>query len=617
MSDFLKKVWGLTRPYRGRLVLGVGVGILAGLLDPLLILTVAFVAGAIFPMATGSGIEAKLRNLPGWLPEGVKTGLQDTVQNILTQLHTALAGGPQQHLGTVLILVSLVPLVMALRSLAVYLNIYWLQWTAAHTIRDLRVSLFSHLLRLSTGFFNQNTSGDLMSRVVNDTVVLHQTISSATSVVVTDPVRVLGLLAMLFWLQPKLTLVAMIVFPLCVVPVSIYGRKGRKSSRAIQANASELSQVMAEGLTGNRVVKAYNLEPVVAAQFKKRADRHASQYLRLVRANEMPGALTEVLGAIGVALVFLYLLWDPNVPRNADDFLAFVTSLFMLYRPMKNLIRLHNQVTQAQAASERVFELLATKNNVPEPANPKPLEARGAAIHFEHVDFAYGETPVLQDIHLTIKPGQLVAVVGKTGSGKTTLANLLLRFYDPTSGVVRIGNTDLREVSTVALRSQVAVVSQEIILFNDSIRNNIELGRPGASAADIMAAAKHAFAYDFIQTKPGQFDFVIGEKGSQLSGGQRQRLSLARAIVKDAPILILDEATSALDTESERAVQAALEELMQGRTTLCIAHRLSTIQRADVIVVLDQGRIVETGRHEELVQRGGIYQKLYELQFRD
>ena len=615
MSDFLKRVWGLTQPYRGRLVLGVGAGILAGLLDPLLILTVAFVTGAIFPMVAGNGMETRLKNLPGWLPEGLKTGLQDAIQSGLAQLHAALAGGAQMHLGIVLILVSLVPLVMALRSLVVYLNVYWLQWTAVRTIRDLRVSLFSHLLRLSTGFFNQNTSGDLMSRVVNDTVVLHQTISNATSVVVTDPVRVVGLLTMLFWLQPKLTLVAMIVFPVCILPVTIYSRKARKSARAIQTNASELSQVMAESLTGNRVVKAYNLEPVVAEQFKKRADRHASQYLRLVRANEMPGALTEVLGAVGVAMVFLYLLWDPKAPRNADDFLAFVTSLFMLYRPMKNLIRLHNQVSQAQAASERVFELLATKNNVPEPANPKPLEARGAVIQFDHVDFAYGETPVLQDIQLTIQPGQLVAVVGKTGSGKTTLANLLLRFYDPTKGVVRIGNTDLREVSTVGLRNQVAVVSQEIILFNDTIRKNIELGRPGASEADIVAAAKHAFAYDFIQTKPGQFDFVIGEKGSQLSGGQRQRLSLARAIVKDAPILILDEATSALDTESERVVQAALEEQMQGRTTICIAHRLSTVQKADLIIVLDQGRIVEKGTHAELLQRGGIYQKLYELQF--
>jgi subfamily B ATP-binding cassette protein MsbA len=276
---------------------------------------------------------------------------------------------------------------------------------------------------------------------------------------------------------------------------------------------------------------------------------------------------------------------------------------------------LHNQFVQARAASDRVFELLATKNSVPEPARPKPLQAANADIEFENVDFAYGEKPVLRDIRLTVKAGQLVALVGASGSGKTTLANLLLRFYDPTRGAVRIGGVDLREVATPDLRNQIAVVTQETILFNDTVRRNIELGRPGARNEEIIEAARHAYAYEFITQKPEGFDTVIGERGVALSGGQRQRLAIARAVLKNAPILVLDEATSALDTESERAVQAALDELMKGRTTICIAHRLSTILHADVIVVLDQGRIVETGRHAELIQRGGVYQRLYELQF--
>jgi subfamily B ATP-binding cassette protein MsbA len=273
-------------------------------------------------------------------------------------------------------------------------------------------------------------------------------------------------------------------------------------------------------------------------------------------------------------------------------------------------------MTQAQAATQRVFELLAIPNTLTGPVQPVPLRAAGAEIHFDNVSFGYGpEKTVLRDIQLRIKPGQMVALVGRTGSGKTTLTNLLLRFYDPTAGAVRIGGVDLREVALPDLRSQIAVVTQEVILFNDTIRNNIACGRPGASAAEVEQAARHAHAHQFILEKPGGYEAGIGEKGVTLSGGQRQRLSLARAILKDAPILVLDEATSSLDNESERLVQAALDELMKGRTTICIAHRLSTVQHADVILVLDGGRIVETGRHAELLALGGVYHKLYTLQF--
>jgi subfamily B ATP-binding cassette protein MsbA len=286
-----------------------------------------------------------------------------------------------------------------------------------------------------------------------------------------------------------------------------------------------------------------------------------------------------------------------------------------MYRPMKSLVRLHANLEQARAASERVFQLLATKSTLPEPVDPRPLKAAGADITFENVNFTYGEKPVLSSVNLKVPNGKLVALVGASGSGKTTLTNLLLRFYDPTTGSVRIGGINIRDVTTRDLRNQIAVVTQETILFNDTIRNNIGLGRPGASEADIVAAAKHAHAHDFISEKPEGYNTVIGERGVALSGGQRQRLAIARAILKNAPILILDEATSALDTESERIVQAALEELMIGRTTICIAHRLSTIQRADMIVVMSEGRIVETGTHNELLARGGVYSNLHNMQF--
>jgi subfamily B ATP-binding cassette protein MsbA len=287
----------------------------------------------------------------------------------------------------------------------------------------------------------------------------------------------------------------------------------------------------------------------------------------------------------------------------------------MLYPPIKNLTRLSNQMQQARSANQRVFELMDMVSTIPDPPTPVPLQARQADIRFDNIDFDYGEKPVLRGINLTVKAGALVALVGSSGSGKTTLTNLLLRFYDPQRGAVRVGSTDIRQVAIDDLRRQIALVTQETILFNDTIRHNIAVGRSGATDAEIEAAARHAHAHEFIMEKPLGYEAVIGEKGVALSGGQRQRIAIARAILKNAPILVLDEATSALDTESERAVQAALEELMQGRTTICIAHRLSTIQKADLIVVLDSGRIVETGTHAQLLQARGVYRKLYELQF--
>ena len=396
---------------------------------------------------------------------------------------------------------------------------------------------------------------------------------------------------------------SVIVLPVCVVPIIIYGRKVRKSARAMQGYNADLTNLMHESFTGTRIIKAYNLEETVREQFRATTRKYIGQMMRVIRANEIPSQLMEFFGAVGIALVFLLraALATTACRRNGSFrwhgfHHVHRLSIMMIYPPIKAFTRLHNQLHQAHAASERVFELLATKNAVPEPAAPKMLHADKADIVFENVDFNYGEKPVLHNINLTVKAGQLVALVGASGSGKTTLANLLLRFYDPVRGAIKIGGVDLRDVR----HARFAQPDRRRHAGNHFVqRHHPPEHRTGPARRDERGnrgRGQTRLRLRFHHAKAGGFRRRHRRKRREsLSGGQRQRLAIARAVLKNAPILVLDEATSALDTESERAVQSALDELMKGRTTICIAHRLSTILHADVIVVLDQGRIVETG----------------------
>jgi subfamily B ATP-binding cassette protein MsbA len=608
MLGFLLKVWGLAKPYRVRLYLGIITGVLSGLMQPLMIATVVFVYGAIFP--SGAPKTETAQSSFGFTPKFIQhwsSLVREQIDNAQAHLKT--------HPTVLVLLLISIPLVMFLRGIFGYLNVYFLQWTASRTIADLRTKLFGHLMNLSAGFYNENTSGALISRMMNDTGSLQSVLSGATSVIVRDPVTLIGLAVFLLLSQPKLTLISIVVLPACILPIAIFSRKVRRASRDMQSQSAELTQIMSESFTGQRVIKAYNLEKMVTQQFYQTARKTVGNYMRMVRAVEIPGPLIEFFGACGIALVLAYVIFKSPTPPTG--FITLIGSIFTMYGPIKNLTRLQNQLVQARAASERVFELLATANSVPEPAQPKTLIAAGADIVFDSVYFSYGEKLALENINLRVQSGQLVAFVGASGSGKTTLANLVLRFYDPSQGSVQVGGVDLRDVSTRDLRQNIAVVAQENVLFNETIRRNIELGRPGATEEEIVAAAKSANADEFILAKPEGYQTKIGEKGVTLSGGQRQRLAIARAVLRNASILILDEATSALDTESEREVQAELDKLMLGRTTICIAHRLSTILHADMIVVMDRGRIAETGTHTELMQRGGLYRKLYDLQFRE
>ncbi len=605
MGSFLSRLWQVVRPYKTRFFGGTLLGMLAGLKDPMLVGSVYFIFAIVFPQEGSTEIQEAVGHVSRFSPD-VGQWLSTTLANLKSQ----------PSLGTALSIFAILPIAMMIGGLVNYGYVYYMQWVAVRSISDLRARVYGHLLHMPPGFLQKQSTGDLMSRISNDVSTLHALLSNSLVSMVRDPITLVVLIGSQVIFQPRLTMLSFLILPVSLVPVIIFTKKLKKSAEAAQTANAAVFRSMHEGLTGSRVVKAYNLEPVLLAEFRERIRGYCSQYMRTIRASEIPGPLIEFCGALGAAGLLAAISLSRG-DTSAAGFLSFIASVQMSYTRLKFIVRMFTQVVQAQASSARVFQILDTPSDLPEPAHPKPLSATGAEIRFENLSFGYDGHPLFDNFNLTVKPGQLVALVGQSGSGKTTLTNLLLRFYDPQAGAVKIGGTDIRDTKSSDLRSQIAVVTQETILFNESIRRNIELGRPGATEAEIVAAAKHANADDFIRQSAQGYDTLIGEKGANLSGGQRQRLAIARAILKDAPILILDEATSALDTESERAVQAALDGLMQGRTTICIAHRLSTIQHADVIVVMDRGRIAEMGTHKELLARGGLYQKLHGLQFRE
>jgi subfamily B ATP-binding cassette protein MsbA len=559
------------------------------------LVTVAVVAGAIFP-STGK--------LPDQVPQWAA--------NLYLLVQHGIAPHNRTELARIC-LVGLIPLVMLARGLVNYLSAYLMNWVGIRAICDLRARLFEHLLSQPLSFLARNSTGELMSRISGDVGLLQIMIGVSMVTLISQPVNIISTILIPLAISWQYTLIALVTLPLCVIPVAIYNRKLRQSAISIQSETAGLNRVMHESFTGVRIIKGYNLERIAVERFRASQAKFVSHSMRAVRAVESPGPIIEFAGAIGVGILILLMAGKFSL----DAFLFFVVALLALYKPVKALVRLQSDLHRARAATSRVFELLAAQSTLTDPARPVPLQGAGGDIHFDNVSFAYDATPehkaVLRGVQLRVRPGEKVALVGKSGSGKTTLANLLLRFYDPTGGAIRIGGVDLRQAAVDDLRRQMAVVTQEVVLFDDTIRNNIAFGRPGATEAEIEKAARHAFAHEFILKKEHGYDAIVGEKGVNLSGGQKQRIAIARALLRNAPILVLDEATSALDNEAERVVQASLDELMKGRTTICIAHRLSTIQNFDRIVVMDAGQIVEVGTHAQLLERGGIYAKLHAL----
>ncbi len=547
----------------------------------------------------------------GLIFAGSTTSLLVALKKLFESVFNPLA--VQRPLRDTLIVALALPALMAVRGLGFFAGRYLVEWVGNRVVMDLRVAIFDRLQALSCAYFTRSRTGEIIARTSSDTIMVERAVATVLADLFQQPFVLLGAIGVLVWLDAQLAFLTLVLFPLCMVPIAIFGRKVRRHARAGQQRLADLISLLQETIAGVRVVKAFGAEEYEKRRFRDRSRQVFRLIMKVTRAKVSVEPIIVELATIAIALSLLYARWRG---MSVEAFLTFTVALIAMYDPMKKLSAIQMTVQQSASSAERIFEIIDADVTVRDAPDARELTEPVGAVRFDRVHFAYDAEPVLTDIDLEIPAGACVALVGSSGSGKTTLANLLPRFYDVTAGAVRINGEDIRRFTQASLRRRMGLVTQETFLFNDTIAANIAYGCPAAPRAAIEDAARRAYALDFIREQPEGFDTVIGERGARLSGGQRQRLAIARALLRDPPILILDEATSALDTESERLVQAALDEVMARRTTLVIAHRLSTVARADRIVVLDHGRIVEQGTHAGLLAQNGVYRRLYDLQFR-
>ncbi len=520
-------------------------------------------------------------------------------------------------------LLNILPLALLaiffLKGIFYFMYSYLLEWVGQCVIRDLRNRIYAHLNRLSLSFFHHMPTGELISRIINDVTLLQGAVSHALIRILRDFVSVIGLLVVIFMMDWRLALMSMIFLPMAAAPIVIFGKKFRRVSTRYQRSIGEATNILHETIGGARIVKAFCMEKQEEKRFAAQIQHLFNTLMTETKYRCLSHPMIEFMGGVGIALI----IWFGGMQvlkgtSTMGAFMSFLTALIMLYEPVKGVSKINSTIQSGLAAATRIFNLLDIVPDIVEKKDAAILPPFHDCIEFRNVGFSYepGE-PVLHGVDLKVQRGEVLAVVGPSGGGKTTLANMLPRFHDVDSGAIRIDGYDIRDVTLHSLRSQMALVTQQTILFNDTVRNNIGYGSQDCSEEEIRRAADAAFALEFIEQLPDGFDTVIGESGARLSGGQRQRISIARAILKDAPLLVLDEATSALDTESERKVQKALENLMKNRTTIVIAHRLSTIKNADRIIVMQNGRLVEEGTHDALLARGEVYNQLYQMQYSD
>ncbi len=508
--------------------------------------------------------------------------------------------------------------VFLFKGAATYAQTLIMSYIGLRIVADMRNQLYDHIQRQSLAFFTQYPTGILMSRITNDVNAIENATSEAVTSLIRDTFTIIALVGVILYMDWKLALIALVVFPVTVYPISIFGRKMRKYTTSQQVTMGDLTSLLRETISGTRIVKAFSMEKYESKRFAKENERLFKLQMKVVSVQALSHPVMEFLASLGLAAVIFYGGYNVLHGHTTLGTLgAFLAAAMMLYEPVKRLTNVNNSINRGIAGAERVFSIIDRVPDIKDEPGAVMLPPVSQGIDIQKVDFRYEATPVLKNIHLTIKAGEVVAFVGMSGGGKTSLVNLIPRFYDVTAGRILIDGHDIRKVTLGSLRGQIGIVTQQTILFNDTVRNNIAYGDIERTEDDIQNAAKAANAHDFIMKLPQGYDSNIGELGTKLSGGEKQRISIARAILKNAPILILDEATSSLDTEAEIEVQEALDNLMKGRTTLVIAHRLSTIRNADRIVALVNGEIVEEGNHETLMAKKGEYYRLHQLQFKE
>ncbi|HEY3196785.1 MAG TPA: lipid A export permease/ATP-binding protein MsbA [Nitrospirales bacterium] len=511
-------------------------------------------------------------------------------------------------------------LVSVLKGLAGYGQAYLMIYVGSRVVTDIRQQLFGHLMRLPITFHLKNPSSRMMSRVINDVNWIQNAVSSVLKDLFQQSLTFLVLMGVIFYQHWQLSLLAIVAIPLSVYPMIRFGNRLRRIATSGQERTADMSLALQETLTGIRIVKGFTQEAAESQRFARFNEAYFRTNMKSTQVSAITSPVLEAVGVMGVAGIIWYggsqVIGGTMTPGT---FFSFLTAVFLMYTPIKRLASANNTIQQALSAAERVFSVVDVPTEAALDTGQREFDGVKTGIELRAVSFQYdgADTPALSEITLAIQAGELLALVGSSGAGKTSLVNLIPRFYEPSSGAILIDGVDIREIRLSALRRRIGIVSQETLLFDDCVRNNIAYGNDMATAEAVVEAAKAAFAHDFIVRLPNGYDTLIGENGVKLSGGERQRLAIARALLRNPPILILDEATSSLDNESERMVQMALANLMTGRTTFVIAHRLSTVQRADRIVVLERGRVAEIGRHEDLLAAHGIYKRLYQMQFHD
>ena len=590
----IRNLFPFTRPYLPLLALALVLLTISGALEALIVLLLE----PVINLWSGAGT--------------TRISQFDFLRNLLDFLPSLLGLDQGNELVGIALLLVLFSLI---KGLSLYLSEYLMVYSGQKVVAQLRKTLFAGLLDHSLSFYTRHSTGHLMARIVSDTERLQEAVSKQLADGFRQLILLVTFLTVVFVIDWKLSLFSLAVLPVVLWLTVKMGKRVHRLTWDGQQRVADLSHSLQEAIAGQRIVKAFGMESYERERFRGLADRLVSINLKNTRVTALSSPLMEFIGYLVFAPFLLYINWQIASGVSLGAFVAFVVALFKLYEPLRKLSRMHLHFQQAFACASRIFELLQLPPEIQDRPGAADLAPFRRELRFQDVNFSFGEdVPVLTSINLTIRRGEIVAVVGKSGAGKSTLASLILRFYDVTEGRVTIDGSDLREVTQASVRRQIALVSQDTFLFNDTVRNNIAYGRKNCRFDRILEASRAANCHDFVEGFPQGYDTVIGERGHRLSGGQRQRIAIARAVLKGAPILILDEATSALDGASEKLVQEALNRLMSHCTTLVIAHRLSTVRRADRIIVLDGGRIVERGVHADLMARAGIYRQLYQLQ---